>query len=157
MGEIVDVRLTDTTVEAFHKNLRVASHMRNWAEGQKTTSEEHMPAAHAAYQGMSSEKFLEWAERIGPSTKIVISEILQSKSYPQLCFDQCWGVLRSLGGKFGNEALEVACHHALLLRSPAYRVVKSILERGIENLPKQLPVEISHISHPNIRGPNQFQ
>ena len=157
VGEIVDIRLTDTTIEAFYRNGRVARHMRNWAEGQKTTSEEHMPAAHAAYQGMSPEKFLEWATAVGPSTKLVISEILRSKPYPQLCFDQCWGILRSLTGKFGNEAVETACGHALLLSSPGYRVVKSILERGIENLPKQMPLELTRVSHPNIRGPNQFQ
>lgn len=157
VGEVVDVRLTETTVEAFHRNTRVASHIRNWSEGQKTTLEEHMPAAHAAYQGMSAEKFSEWAEEIGPSTAKVIIEILNSKPHPQLCFDQCWGILRGLSKKFGRDALETACHRALTLNSPGYRVVKTILETGIDKLPAQLPIDLPKVSHPNIRGPNQFQ
>lgn len=157
VGEVVDVRVTDSIIEVFHRNSRVASHIRNWAEGQKTTLQEHMPAAHAAYQGMSPETFVAWAEKIGPSTLAVINEILKSKPYPQLCFDQCWGILRSLTGKFGNEAVEKACHHALSLASPGYRVVKTILEKGVDKLPAQLPIDLPKVSHPNIRGPNQFQ
>lgn len=157
VSEYVDVRVTDNTIEVFHKNARVASHIRNRIEGTKTTLEEHMPAAHAAYQGMSPEKFLAWAEKIGPSTTSVIGEVLKSKPHPQLCFDQCWGILRSLTGKFGNEAVEAACHHAISISSPSYRVVKTILEKGIDKLPTQLPLDLPKVSHPNIRGPNQFQ
>ncbi len=157
VGELVDVRLTETTIEVFYRNARIASHIRNWAEGRKTTAEEHMPAAHAAYQGMSAEKFLQWADNIGPATAAVITQILKSKPHPQLCFDQCWGILRGLHGKHGAAALEEACHHALSLNSPAYQVVKTILEQGVDRLPKQLSVELPKVSHPNIRGPNQFQ
>jgi len=157
VSELVDVRVTDAIVEIFHRNSRVASHIRNWSEGQKTTLEEHMPAAHAAYQGMSPEKFISWAEKIGPSTLGIINEILKSKPQPQLCFDQCWGILRALTGKFGNEAVEKACHHALSLSSPGYRVVKTILDKGVDKLPTQLPIDLPKVSHPNIRGPNQFQ
>jgi hypothetical protein len=106
---------------------------------------------------MSPEKFLEWARDIGPSTATIISVILQSKPQPQLCFDQCWGILRGLSKKFGNQVLEKACHHALTLNSPGYKVVKTILERGVDNLPTQLPLDFPKVSHPNIRGPNQFQ
>ncbi|MBX9690957.1 MAG: IS21 family transposase, partial [Cyanobacteria bacterium] len=157
VGELVDVRLTDTTIEVFHRNARISSHLRNCTEGAKTTLEEHMPASHAAYQGMSAEKFLTWAEAFGPSTSAVIGEVLKSKPHPQLCFDQCWGILRALSGKFGKDAVEKACHHALRLNSPGYRVVKSILESGVEKLPAQLQVELPKVLHPNIRGPNQFQ
>jgi transposase len=156
VGEIVDVRYTDSTIEVLHRNVRVASHMRSWAEGKKTTQEEHMPAAHAAYQGMSAQKFIEWAQNIGPATEAIIKHILESKPQPQLCFDQCWGILRSLSKKYGSEAVEKACCHALSLHTPGYRVVKTILERGVDKLPEQLSLDLSKISHGNIRGPNHF-
>jgi len=156
VGEAVDVRLTDSTIEVFYKNRRVASHMRSWAAGKQTSVEEHMPAPHREYHGMSVEKFVHWAEEIGPCTKILIEEIFKSKPQPQLCFDQCWGILRSLSGKYGNESVELACRHALQIRSPGYRVVKTILETGIDKLPEQITLELSNITHPNIRGPNQF-
>lgn len=156
VGELVDVRYTDTTVEVLHRNSRVASHMRSWAQGSKSTLEEHMPASHAAYQGMSAEKFLHWAKNIGPATEAVISHVLKSKPHPQLCFDQCWGILRSLPKKYGEESLEKACQHALSLNTPGYTVVKTILERGLDKLPQQMSLDLSKISHANIRGPNHF-
>jgi hypothetical protein len=42
----VDVRYTDTTVECFYKNKRVASHIRSHVPGHHTTVKEHMPESH---------------------------------------------------------------------------------------------------------------
>jgi len=157
VGEYVDIRYTDSTVEVLHNNARAASHVRSWAEGQKTTQDEHMPASHAAYQGISAEKFLEWAEDVGPATTSVINSILKSKPYPQLSFDQCWGILRSLVKKHGKDAVEKACKHALSLNAPGYRVVKLVLETGLDQMPEQLSMDLSMLSHANIRGPNHYQ
>ena len=44
--EPVRVRATGTTVEIFHKNQRVASHVRSSKRGGYTTLAEHMPKAH---------------------------------------------------------------------------------------------------------------
>ena len=157
VGELVDVRITDTTVEVFHASKRVASHIRNWAEGKKTTADEHMPAEHAAYQGLSSETFLEWSSEVGPATKTVIVAILKSKPQPQLCFDQCWGILRSLRKKYGDRDLEKACVHAVMLQSPTYRLVKTILQKGVDTLPEQLLLNVPEVRHENIRGPGRFK
>lgn len=156
VGERVDIRLTDATIEVFHQNIRVASHVRNWASGEKTTAQEHMTPAHAAYQGMSSEKFLRWAHETGPATEQVISVILASKPYPQLSYDQCFGILSSLVKKYGNEKVELACKHALSLGTPGYRLIKLLLQHSLENLPEQLSIDLSGICHSNIRGPQHF-
>lgn len=155
-GERVDVRLTDSTVEVFHQNVRIASHIRSWASGDKTTADEHMTPAHAAYQGMSVEKFLRWARQVGPSAEQVIAVILASKPYPQLSYDQCFGVLSSLVKMHGDEKVEAACKHALSLGNPSYRLVKTLLQYGLENLPEQLSINLAGITHPNIRGPEHF-
>src|SRR5690606_10084277 len=42
----VMVRMTDSTVECFFKNGRVAAHLRNHARGHHTTLPEHMPSSH---------------------------------------------------------------------------------------------------------------
>ncbi len=157
VGERIDVRFTDTTIEILHNGLRVASHVRNWAAGEKTSAVEHMPPAHAAYHGISAEKFLQWAQEVGPATVQVIRTILASKPYPQLSFDQCFGILRSQLNKHGSAPLEVACRYAIGIGCPSYKVIKSILEHGVENLPTQLPLELAGIDHSNIRGPEHFK
>lgn len=157
VGERVDVRITDSTVEVLHNNIRIASHMRSWASGQKTSPVEHMPPAHAAYHGISSEKFLEWAADVGPATVKVTAALLASKPYPQLSFDQCFGLLRSQLKKHGSSSLEAACKYALSIGCPSYKVVKSLLEHGVENLPEQLSLELANIDHSNIRGPEHFK
>lgn len=157
VGERVDVRFTDAVVEILHGGARVASHVRNWAEGEKSSSVEHMPPSHAAYHGISSAQFLAWAMDIGPSTTSVIKSVLASKPYPQLAFDQCFGILRSLRNKYGAKALEVACRHAIRIGCPGYKVIKSVLEHGVDKIPEQQSLELTGINHPNIRGPEHFQ
>jgi transposase len=47
------VRVTATTVEIFHRGVRVASHARSYRRGMHTTVADHMPAAHRAHHGWS--------------------------------------------------------------------------------------------------------
>ena len=44
--ELVDARLTGTTVELFHRGPRVATHVRSHLRGRHTTDPAHMPKAH---------------------------------------------------------------------------------------------------------------
>ena len=46
----VDVRLSATTVEIFHKHRRVAAHLRIRRKGRYATEPAHMPAAHRAHR-----------------------------------------------------------------------------------------------------------
>ena len=156
-GESVEVRSTANTVEVFHSNLRVASHLRSWVQNGKTTAEEHLPPKHAAYHGMSPERFIQQARKVGPNTTAMIQHLLDSKPYPQLSFDQCFGLLRTLKDKYGSTDLEAACSYAFRLRSPGYRVVREILKQGVENLPSQLKLPTTSFEHKNIRGPEHFK
>jgi transposase len=44
--QALDIRLTPTTVECFHKNPRVASHVRSAERGRHTTVVAHLPSAY---------------------------------------------------------------------------------------------------------------
>lgn len=156
VSERVDVRLTDTIIEIFHQNTRVASHLRSWASGEKTTSEEHMTPSHSAYHGMSAEKFLAWAREIGPATEQIIAIILASKPFPQLCFDQCFGVLGAQVKQHGRARVELACAHALTIGNPSYRLIKLLVQHDLENAPQLISHDLTGICHPNIRGPEHF-
>ena len=45
----VEARITDTTIEIFHKGSRVASHVRSHLRNRHTTIQQHMPSAHRSY------------------------------------------------------------------------------------------------------------
>ena len=49
LRETVEARLTDATVEVFHKSIRVASHPRSSVRHRHTTIPEHMPSSHRRY------------------------------------------------------------------------------------------------------------
>src|SRR5690606_4692087 len=51
VGEHVEMRCTATTVEAFHKGQRVASHVRSHERHRYTTDPAHLPPNHKAWLG----------------------------------------------------------------------------------------------------------
>lgn len=157
VDKIVDVRFTQYTVEVIHNNGRAASHVRSWAEGTKTTAPEHLAPTHALYHGLTSEYFIEQAALIGPSTTSVIKTLLDSKIYPQLSYGQCFGIVKTLKANFGPEEVELACMQAIRLQSIGYRVIKSILNAGVRNLPQQITLRLGDIQHENLRGSEHYQ
>jgi transposase len=152
----VDVRLTVTAIEVFHRGKRVASHLRSNRKGHHTTVRDHMPEPHQAQDGWTPERLIRWARKFGHATAEVIAQIIASRTLPQQGFRPSLGILR-LGEQIGAERLEAACARALAIQSPSYSSVKSILEKGLENQPLPKTAEnTTIIEHPNIRGPEYY-
>ena len=91
----LDVRLTATTVECLYRGQRVASHMRSSRKGHHTTVDGHMPEKHRRMGQWTPERFIRWAEKIGPHTAALITTVLDSRRHPQQAFRSCLGILRS--------------------------------------------------------------
>ena len=108
----VDVRITAATVEVFYRGARLSSHLRSTFKGLHTTIDEHMPPAHRAVAGVSSESLRGQAAAIGPRTETLIELLLHQRRHPQQAFRSCLGVLQ-LGRQFGSARLEAACVRAL--------------------------------------------
>lgn len=68
LKEQVEVRITQRTVELFHKGERVACHVRSDIRGRHTTLPEHMPSAHRRYAGWTIDRIRRDAAVIGPDT-----------------------------------------------------------------------------------------
>jgi len=153
----VDVRMTARAVEILHGGRRVASHMRCSLQGRHTTVREHMPKHHqAASQQWSAERFMRWAQKFGPATLEVVTQILQSRQHPEQGYRPCLGLLR-LGDSEGASRLEAACARALVEEAPRYSRVKTILEQRLDEQPLPEPEpEAAAIEHPNLRGPDYF-
>ncbi len=153
----IEVRFTATSVECLYRGKRVAVHKRSRQRGGHTTVREHMPPKHRKYLEWSPERFLRWAEKIGPQTARLAKCILETRPYPQQAYRTLLGIMR-LGRSYTDERLEAACRRALYIGATSYRSVESILKKGLDHKP--LPTETEQappVQHHNIRGSRYYQ
>lgn len=153
----VEVRLTATVVEIFHKGQRVASHFRSHRQGQHSTVTGHMPKPHQHYLEWTPQRLIQWAQQTGGETARAVEAILSSRPHPQQGFRSCLGLMR-LGKEYGPERLEAACARALALNAVSYRSVESILKKDLDKrpLPEKTPPAPA-LDHDNIRGAGYYE
>jgi transposase len=157
VNQQVEVRLTITAVECFHKSKRVASHLRAPRSGQYTTVTAHMPKAHQDYVQWTPERLVHWARKTGPETARVVETILISRPHPQQGFRACLGLMR-LGKEYGDDRLEAACGRALATGAVGFKSIESMLKGGRDKQPLA-PKSPEHppVEHDNIRGPEYYR
>jgi transposase len=157
LHERVDVRVTATAVEVFHRGQRVAAHRRSFAPGHHTTLTEHMPKAHQAHATWRPSRFVDWATTIGPQTAALVRAILADRPHPEQGYRSCLGILR-LAKRYDPARLEAACGRALAAGARSYRHVDAILKRGLDRGdtagPTAAPSE--PVVHENIRGRDYY-
>lgn len=152
----LDARITQNTIECFHRGNRVASHKRAFLKGRHTTVPAHMPKSHRQAGQWSPQRLAQWATKTGPATERLITTVLASRKHPQQAYRSCLGILR-LGKAYGNERLEAACRRALTIGSHSYRSVESILRLKLDKKPLTEQTEIPlPDDHDNIRGPSYY-
>jgi transposase len=155
--ELVEARVSATTVEIFHKGKRVASHPRRDEPGRHTTNPEHMPKSHQKHLEWTPSRLLRWASAIGPNVEALVNAILDERRHPEQGYRSCLGILR-LQKRYGDERLDAACQRALRVRARSYRHVDSILKHGLDRtpVPGDEPAERSPVEHDNVRGPDYY-
>ena len=148
------VRATSRTIEIYIGSERVAAHLRNYNKFKRyTTLPEHMPDNHKAVYGWSSDRFLSWAEKVGPNTYRLIKRILKSREYPVQTYRACMGIMR-LGKSYSNEIMETASEEALDKNTCSYKYFSIILKQAAQTTAAKDTVEI--IAHDNVRGSSAF-
>jgi transposase len=148
-------RATARTVEVFHEDVRVASHMRTSGNHQHSTQAAHMPAHHRFREGWTPEKICARAARLGNNVEAFAEVVLRKRKHPEQAYRTCMGVFR-LADTFGAARLDVACKRALEIHGLSYTSVHSILKNGIDRKPRARATEGPAITHPNIRGADYF-
>jgi len=152
----LDVRITQHTIECFHRGNRVASHRRAYQKGRHTTVPAHMPEAHRQAAEWSPQRLARWAAKTGPATEKLILGVLAARKHPQQAYRSCLGILR-LGKAYGEQRLEAACRRALTLGSRSYKSIESILRHGLDHQPLAEQPELAlPEDHENIRGPSYY-
>lgn len=152
----VEVRVTSTTVEAFHRGQRIAAHVSSPLKGRHTTLDAHMPPQHQAIAGWNDRRLLHWAQSIGSSTEAAVQVMLSARKHPQQSYRACLGVLR-LAKDFGNDRLNAACARALKLNAAGYRSIHSILKNSLDKQQPAIATQASlPLDHVNVRGPDYY-
>ena len=134
---------------------RVASHMRLRGKVRYATLREHMPVSHQQYEAWSVERFLTWAQSIGPHTHQLIAAILEGRQHPQQAYRTCLGIL-GLAKRYTKQRLEAACQRASGANIHSYKGIRNILDNKLDTLPNDPPSDAPTPMHQNIRGQAYF-
>ncbi|MBU2769161.1 IS21 family transposase [Acidithiobacillus ferrivorans] len=153
--ERVDLLVSARTVEIFHQQQRVASHLREDSQGRYSTLTEHMPKAHQRHSAWTPGRLLNWALSIGPATRDVVRWQMESKPHPEQGYRSCLGLL-SLSRSYGKDRLNTACLRAFKVGSPTTNSVKSILQQGLDQVTETPQKAAPLPAHDNIRGPRYY-
>jgi transposase len=154
--EQVEARITDATIEIFHKGTRIASHVRSHLQNRHTTIQQHMPSAHRRYAEWTPSRMMRHAASIGPGTIALVEAIMKAKPHPEQGFRACLGILR-LARSYGSARLEAACRRGNEIGATTYGSIASILKNGLDQAytPEPTP-EAPPIRHGNIRGTGYY-
>ncbi|MDZ4877971.1 MAG: IS21 family transposase ISPpu7 [Chroococcidiopsis cubana SAG 39.79] len=149
----VRVKVSEQLIEVFHDGKRLACHERSRVSYRHTTLPDHMPPEHWAYKRQSKERFLAWAQQIGPHTQAQVQAIFDRKDHEEQAFRSIRGLQR-LGQQSGSDRLEAACQRANVFGMVGLRRVRSILDTHLdcEPVPTQ-PDPAPVVEHANVRGP----
>ena len=159
--EQVEVQASSTLISIYAYGQRVSSHPRSYVQGAHSTLTEHMPESHRAISEWSSERFISWAQGIGPSTTSVVTTLLYKKRHPEQNYRSVLALL-SLAKKYDRQRLENACARAVDINSPTRTSVESILKNGLDKLNSSKTkqsvkqAEPSLNQHENIRGDKYY-
>lgn len=97
------------------------------------------------------ERFLSWAEKVGPHTKAVIQGMLSSRKVEQQSYRACMALLK-LGDKYSLTRLESACGRALqYTATPNYKTIQMILKTGSDLLKEERKQKESPTLSPGAR------
>lgn len=156
IGKKVKILFTNYNVEIFDSYQRVAIHKRLQSPFRYTTDKEHLPPAHRFVAELEPERFLNMADEIHRDVKLYIGKILDLKQHPEQLYRICMGVL-NLSRKYGNERLTKACQRSLIFGIYSYRIIKKILESGLDTLVEEHEEETEMPPHDNIRGGDYYK
>jgi transposase len=148
-------RMTDRTVEIFHRGKRVACHLRASPNRRHTTVTEHMPSAHRRLAAWTPQRIRHYAASIGPNAEALVDIIMRSRPHPEQGFRSSIGIIR-LAKTHGSGRLEAACERALDIGARSYSSVASILRNNLDRRKPKRAADRPAIDHANIRGPRYF-
>jgi len=131
VAKALDVRLSETTVRLYHHHALVATHPRLKHPGQRSTLDEHLPPEHIAYKMRDPQWCRTQSEQIGTYCHALIERLFANGILERLRAVQ--GII-ALRKRYGDQRLDAACKRALAFENIGYGAVKTILEKGLDQV-----------------------
>jgi hypothetical protein len=125
VGQRVDARVLDATIELFHEHHLVARHSRSHVTGAHTTAPGHQPDAHRAQAERTPDGMVAWSKESGAHIHRFIKAQLD-RAQPYLGLPACDTVKR-LAERHGTEVINRACQSALELRTPTVSALRRLV------------------------------
>ena len=154
VGALVDLRVTNTMLEAYLGGDRLCSHVLAplGVVNEYRTHDSDLPEG-PRYQEWDPERVRAWAVRIGENTTTVVTRIFESVPIAEQGLDPALAVLR-LSRHYSSQRLEKACELALAgpLPSPRYAHLRPILESRQDETGGPTPLAASGTPSGYVRG-----
>ena len=159
--EVLELRASAMTVEIYRKGRRIYSHDRSYHKTERyVTRPEHMPESHRAHAEWTPSRIVQWAGTIGTATAALVETMLARKAHPEQAYRSALGIIR-LAKSLGEQRVELAANKALVLNSPSYHTIKSILKNNTEAVPLKTTSPQSEpeplFAQAHIRGGTTYQ
>jgi len=156
IGLEVSVRAGFKTLEIYHDNRLVKSHIKLQGKGNWQTDKNDYPIGALKFLEKTPEKCLEEAKDIGEGTLEIVKTILLRRSKQRLRKVQA--ILR-LEDKYGKTRLENACLKAFIYENFTYEGIRTCLEKNLENInPEIIPVtKAANNDNAYLRPASQYQ
>jgi len=149
----VDVFVTRTGVQIFHRGERTASHVRRAGHNQWATLDEHMPPAHSAVANRTPDWVRGQAAKVGVATAAYVERLLTGRDHIEQGVRSCLGILR-LATRYPSEQLEAACVRAMAAGASSSGFVEHLLKSGRPLADTVAEGGVGH--HRNVRGPSYY-
>jgi len=154
----VAIRISQSTVECFYQEKRMACHPRDDTPNKYTTVDAHRPESHRQQAMWHGQRLLHWAQSIGPHAGAFIQGLLEdTKRHLHQKERSALGILR-LSHAFDEPRLELACKQAMEIGIFRYDSVVSILKRRLNEPSLESDEEQTYQSqdHENVRGAKYY-
>lgn len=155
IGKNIKIMYSNDKVEMFYHYERIAFHTRDRQPYKYTTVNDHLSPAHRFVVELTSDRFLTMAGEIHSDVKLYIKVVLESQRHRDQAYRLCIGIL-GFAKKVGNERLTKACQRAANFGTYNYRIIKKILEQGLD-MDKDDGENLRMPEHNNIRGKEYYQ
>lgn len=155
VGQQLELRATERTIEVFRNGRRIASHARSYEQHKYTTVAAHMPRNHREYAEWTPVRLVAWAKSVGPATASMFEEIMGKRVHPEHGFKPCLGIMR-LREKYTDARVEAACARAIKCRAFSYQSVKAILVNSLDGQEFATVMQEALPLHENVRGADYY-
>jgi len=149
----VDVFVTRSSVQIFHRGERAASHARLAGHNHWTTLPEHMPPAHSAVARRTPDWVRGQAAKVGVATAAYVERLLTGRDHVEQGVRSCLGILR-LATRYPGEQLEAACVRAMAAGASSSGFVEHLLKSGRPLAEAVAEGGAGH--HRNVRGSDYY-